>query len=86
MNAENLAKATRSERIQDSHGKRRKIKQSNTHGGHKQARAGWSCDDTKDSSIGTTGEITRLLPGRYRVTMPHGRTRYVAPAGKRPRS
>lgn len=51
---------------------------SQTHGGHSQARKGWTCDDTHDPRIGTTGTQTKSSElGRYRVTMPGGRVRFV---------
>lgn len=56
------------------------VMRSHTHGGHSRAFAGWTCDDTKDPRIGKTGKETKsaaLAP--YKVTMPHGRIRYVRP-------
>jgi hypothetical protein len=84
--------ATRMANMRASHQKRKKYKgkmgvvdsfggfkpRSHTHGGHSQANAGWTCDDTHDSKFGRTGTPSSsagLAP--YRVQMPPGRIRYI---------
>lgn len=54
---------------------------SHTHGGHSQARNGWTCDDTKDKSFGKVGKYSKSTDlSKYRVVMPNNRIRYVRPS------
>lgn len=50
------------------------VARSRTHGGSSPARAGYECgqDQPYDS---------KTIPGQYRVTLPHGRVKYVKPDG-----
>ena len=57
------------------------VPRSHTHGGHSQARSGWTCDDTKDKGFGKTGKYTKSTElSKYRVVMPRNRRTYVRPS------
>ena len=69
------------DRMRMSHGKPKTTRSSHTHGGHSQSAAGWSLNDTHDGRIGTSGEATKRMPGRYKAQMPRNHVRYHNPAG-----
>ena len=84
MNAPDARSLPRYERVRMSHGKPKTTKSSHTHGGHSQARAGYSLNDTHDPRIGASGEATKLLPGRYKAPLPRNVIRYHKPTSPIP--
>lgn len=56
-----------------------------THGGRSQANGGFECGQF-NIQTGKPGQYqTKILPGRFRVGMPHGRTSYIDQPGWRHR-
>jgi hypothetical protein len=74
MDKQAVQSMTPTERVQMSTKppKRARSRGSQTHGGARQARAGWSCDDTEITAV-----PTKNLPGKYRVSLPARATKYV---------
>lgn len=81
-NANIVQSMSEAERRAVSHGKsatkgglKTKRTPSNTHGGHRAARKGWTCNDTIRYKGGEVSNSAGLGP--FRVTMPHGRIRHI---------
>lgn len=80
--------AKQTDKARKGSGKRRRFKgkmvlpngepRSHTHGGHSQARRGWTCGDVQAFPRGIETKNSALGP--YRVIMPRGRIRYVRPS------